>query len=186
MGKIFELISDDALEESDYSDECSFCGEKGVPIYKITGLLIEPGQYQFQDIPEDMENSERDEACESCLKAGKIKLFSEWEIEPILKKHCNNPAEQLEKIRSTPTIPLFLQGLDWVVCCGELCEFKGSPKTYDESIVLVDSYQFWHKGPEDWKTFWSSGFTLEPESLDEVSKFECHQCNKNWFIWQNT
>ena len=53
MGKIFDLIADEALESSDYSDECSFCGTKGVPIYEITGFQIEPGQYLFEDVPDD-------------------------------------------------------------------------------------------------------------------------------------
>ncbi|MFG1491786.1 hypothetical protein ABMA58_21220, partial [Oceanospirillum sp. HFRX-1_2] len=85
MGKIFDLIADEALKISDYSDECSFCGNKGVPIYDITGFQIEPGKYLFEDVPDDMQDTEKDDACENCIKSGTIKLFSEWEVENVLK-----------------------------------------------------------------------------------------------------
>lgn len=186
MGKIFDLIEDEALKSSDESYECAFCGAKEVPIYEITGFQIEPRKYLFQSVPDDMQGTEKDEACENCIKSGKIKLFSEWEVENVLKEYCDSPEDELMRLRMTPSIPLFLQGYDWVACCGKLSEFMGTPKSYAESIDLVDTHQFWDKGPKNWKTFWSSEFTLEPESLDEVSKFRCNQCSKKWFIWQNT
>lgn len=186
MGTQFELISDDSLIESTYTDECSFCGRNDVPIFDVTGFKIEPGKYIFEDIPKEMADTEMDCACKDCLTNGRVKLFSEWEVESVLQEYCADPKRELMRLRATPSIPLFLQGYDWAVCCGELCEFKGVPSTYDESIEIPDHYQFWDKGPRDWKTFWSFEFTLEPESLDEISKFACKKCQKRWFIWQNT
>ncbi|KLU98489.1 hypothetical protein C9I90_09900 [Photobacterium aphoticum] len=150
MGKVFELIADGALKESTYSDECAFCGAKDRPIYNVTGFAIESEQFMFQDIPEELEEFELDGACTKCFKDGKIKLFSEEDLEPILEMYCDDPYEQLKKIRGTPTIPLFMQGMDWVSCCGVLCEFMGSPDSYRESIALVETHKFWDKGPKDW------------------------------------
>ncbi len=186
MGSKFDLIADNALKTVSDAGECSFCGARDVPIYNIEGFDIEPGQYIFEKFPEEEGVYEMEYACEDCIKSGRIKLFSENDFEDVVKKYCREPEASVLKLRKTPSIPFCIQGDDWAVCCGELCEFTGIPQSYKESIALVDTHQFWSRGPQNWKTFWSFEFTLEPESLREVSTFRCSHCGKEWFIWQSS
>ncbi len=70
------------------------------------------------------------------------------------------------------------------MCCGQWGEFIGSPKTFDELIVLQKISQYWHYGPAlSGRNFAQDG---EPESLWEISQFRCAQCARYYYIDQFT
>jgi uncharacterized protein CbrC (UPF0167 family) len=90
-----------------------------------------------------------------------------------------------DELRRTPEIPLFLQNDDWPYCCGDFCEYIGSPKSYDESKDLPGISNYWDSGVSNYSELFGE-MTLEPESLSEVCKFKCSSCSKDYFTWQST
>jgi uncharacterized protein CbrC (UPF0167 family) len=175
MGKIFKLIADEALKPlDDYYKECHVCNQKNVPLYPYQGNLISDKDFDVYAV------------CEKCINDGNsIESINEDEINPIIDKFCNDPEKSKHLLRKTPNIPLFLQYRDWPVHCGELCEFIGIPKTYDESVEIGNSVLFWDRGESDYNGAYGD-ITLEPEALSEVSVFKCTKCGKKLFTWQMT
>ncbi len=93
--------------------------------------------------------------------------------------------QHLQKaLRITPQIPLMMQRDDWVVCCDEICEFIGIPNNYEELVNYTESAKYWNRGKDEFaRNFRKDG---HPESLREISKFECMKCHKKYWIDQYT
>jgi len=108
-------------------------------------------------------------------KIRRYRLVPEW---------TGRSAELIQKLRRTPQSPLTLQGADWVVCCGDLCEFIGSPKSFDELIHVQATAKYWNHGlGSAGRNFASDG---PPEELEEVSVFRCGTCNTLFWVDQYT
>lgn len=189
MGKTFELIADDAIKIW-YPDEttCAFCGNENTDVYEVCGCKVGLGQYVFEKLPKEVAAEEKEGACEKCIKEGEIKWSSEWEIEDIIKKHCSDPEAEILKLRRNPALPKCIQWLDWAICCGELCEFTGSPKTEEELVSYITHAEYWDGYLEEGEDLSPRDLVNfgPPEFLDEVSKFKCKKCNKEYWIDQFT
>jgi hypothetical protein len=180
MGTRFELIADSALEYlDDYYKKCQVCGAQAVPLFECQGSVI--SDVGTSDPPKDVYA-----VCEACVKQGRVARTCEFQTDAVIEKFATDPKAAKELLRRTPPIPVMLQHQDWPICCGQLTEFMGVPDSYEESISIPDDYQFWEAGFRDWKEDWGDDFTLEPESLDEVSKFRCRSCGRKIFTWQCT
>ena len=182
MGSTFRYIKDSALkaEDSSYYNECHACARKDAPVYKASGFIIKnDGTFDDED-----PDSGIYVACEACIKSGKLARFGEWEMTPFLKSMYENWEELRQKLRATPQIPLFLQRDDWVVCCNDICEFTGVPENYEDIVYFTSKANYWARGQNKFsRNFKEDG---PPESILEISKFECIHCRKTYWIDQFT
>ena len=182
MGTTFKYISDDALREEDrsYFTECQACGEKGVAVYKAQGFLLKADGTFDDEHPE----SEVYVACADCILGEKIARFGEWETDDFLRDNFENWVQLRRALRCTPQIPLMMQRDDWVICCGELCEFVGVPRDMEDLIGLTADATYWNRGSSAFaRDFHDSG---PPESFREISKFQCLHCNRMYWTDQFT
>lgn len=182
MGTLFQHIADDALvaEDASYYTHCHVCEKQNVAVYKAMGFILrEDATYDDED-----PDAEVYVACAECIQAEKIARFGEWEMDDFLKDNYENWQELRRELRMTPQIPCMMQSSDWVICCGMICEFTGSPKTYEELVVYTEKAKYWHRGKDEYRrNFRSQG---PPEELDEVSKFRCGRCEREYWIDQYT
>lgn len=179
MGSNFPLIADDALrfEDAEYFKQCQVCSAEGVPQYYADRCIID-------DSGEADEDNEVYAVCEPCIKAGRVEHSGEYITDEVLKKHAANPVAAKALLRATPRIPLFLQGDDWAICCGELAEFVGNPTSLDELIELERTAQPWEQSPTSYQRDFAN--TGPPESFREISIFRCVKCQKRLYVDQFT
>lgn len=190
MGSVFRYIADSALtpEDASYYTKCHVCDKPQVPVFSAQGEVVR-------------EDGTVDDliavACEPCLKTGKIIHISEWKTDLVIRAYLRRyftdkgPAfierrsqELFLALRKTPRVPMFMKGDDWPLCCGDLTEFKGSPKDVNELPNVDGPMIYWSEGvKEPVADFKSDG---PPESLYEVSFFECLSCDKRYWIFQFT
>lgn len=185
MGKVFELISDEALEDFlaldskfFHYDKCDCCGRKVMPAFPMQGNLINPDGTVAEDI--DFAN-----ACKTCIRLGRIRKLAEREVFPLLEKLATNPDAAKRLFRQTPDLPTFAQHDDWVICCGELTEFQGHPKNNAQVIEVNEHYTDWYLGFSE-HTYEFEDDENSTNSLDEINLFKCCQRQRNWFTWQYT
>lgn len=188
MGKLFELIADNALEKLDeYYTECHVCGRTDVDLY----------QYQGEYQPE---NGEIDEdiyaAFAECILTKKLSHISASEYIETVKDYLSNArisAEErlqleeklIEKYQKTPDVPVFLQYDDRPLCCDDITEFTGYPKNEEELFEKTKNSVYWER-----KEFDSNKYDFKksgsPESLSDVATFKCSRCGRNFFTFQFT
>lgn len=182
MGSTFKYISDAALREEDrsYFTECQACGKKGVPVFKANGFLLKADGTYDDDDPD----AEVYVACSDCILNGRIARFGEWEMDDFLNDNYENWQELRHALRRTPQIPLMMQRDDWVICCGDLCEFIGVPQDVKDLIRFTSTATFWDRGSSDFaRNFQNDG---PPESLREISEFQCLHCRRMYWTDQFT
>ena len=175
----FDLIADFALEVEDeqtYHRICHYCESENVDVYFAPGyLILDSGK------PEDVEFSDRQVACKSCLKGGRVMHVGEFQSDPMIEALCTNPVQEKRLLRSTPRIPHLMDSTDWPICCGRLTQYVGRPKTRSELLRITDSCIHWDNGKvSDYKRdFRHQG---NPESFSEISRFSCRECEKCYWI----
>lgn len=123
-------------------------------------------------------------ACAGCINAGLVQKddYAVAEVQGIINAFAIDKAKVTQKYHRIPNIPLMMQYDDWPMCCGDWCEFFGTPSDYEESVRIPSQHQFWDRRPV--KPHWD--FELKPESFSEICLFRCRSCDKTYFIWQPT
>jgi hypothetical protein len=181
MGTTFRYIADAALRGMD-EGECHHCGRTVSPLFYYSGVIVDPNLSSDPDLAR--EEPRVDEACGPCILSGNLRkdAYIVGIATRQLRQFGADVPSMLEGLHRTPEVPLFLQGFDWPVCCGEWCEFTGTPQSYEESVQVPPTRTLWRYGPATW----DYGFDLEPESLREVSLFRCLRCPNLYFVWQCT
>ena len=192
MGKLFELISDEALEKEsekfDYSI-CDVCGEE-CETYRYKGT-------QYDEEGNALDNSYDSYAvCADCILAGSVTHICDFEyIERIddYFAHTGLNAEEKESIRErliekyqrTPDIPGFMQGEDRPLCCNDITEFTGHPEN-DEELYEISEYNYWEKGLKAKPEYYDFRKYGRPESYSDIAAFQCAHCGKRYFTFQFT
>lgn len=181
MGSVFRHVADAAMYRCG-GEQCHHCARTDRPIYLYSGEIVDPALAHDPELAAD--EPEVDELCADCVRGGNVRKseYSLNQVAPTIARFAADRARAIEEYHQIPDIPLFLQGEDWPMCCGEWCEFVGVPLSYDESPGVPLSHSYWERGPTAWR------FTdeLRPESLREISLFRCHCCARLWFTWQMT
>lgn len=184
MGSVFKHIADTALQPTELGPDepCQHCQRDDVVVYDYIGRIIDPTR--AADVALATDDNEIFAACADCILGGNLqKNASEIDdVRRVVNRFAADPKAALAAFSETPHIPLMMQDSDWPICCGELCEFRGNPANYDESVLVPARNQFWDRQPTDWQ----SDFDLRPEALREVCLFKCQSCEKTYFIWQST
>lgn len=169
MGQLFTYIADDALRTWPYGT-CSLCDRADVAAYPYSGFMMR----------KDGRIEELEAVCADCLRSHSLQWANESELPAVIRQS----GELLARLRQTPQIPLMMQYFDWPVCCGDLCEFSGSPAAAEELVEIRRTAVYWERGlGKQGRDFAESG---APESLREVSVFGCHACGKRYWIDQFT
>jgi uncharacterized protein CbrC (UPF0167 family) len=190
MGRVFRYIADAALKPlTGHGRTCQVCDARGVDVYNAHGNILLPGGKEGEDCYA---------ACAACLRAGRVIHIGESEtdrsIRAYVRKYLRDGSAAKRKrledtlrdaLRRTPRIPLFVQGDDWPLCCGDLTEFTGSPRGLRALIRLSKSAVYWEKRPlEDHDyDFEEDG---PPEDWSDVSAFRCLHCDKQYWVFQFT
>ena len=187
MGNIFKYIADDALEAEDasYYKECQVCQAVGVPVYSCQGRVARAGGV-LKDVYV---------VCAKCLNRGQVKHISEWGTDRVIKAYVNNfylganPEFIVEKenelilaLRKTPELTWIYE--DWPLCCGDLTEYSGYPKTVAELEKTKTPMIFWEGAVKE--PFVYFGHECQPESFEEVSFFQCLHCAKCYWTYAPT
>ncbi len=182
MGAVFKYIADDALHTSD-GDQCHLCERGSVPVYDYTGEIINPDLATNPQLAR--EEPEVSWLCADCINGGNVRRTDTWAVAGTVAQFATDPMAAWRDFNTLPNIPLYLQGkLDWPLCCGEWCEFTGSPTDLQELIGVQESHQYWESGPSGMpRNFVSEG---EPESFREISLFCCRSCIKRYYTDQFT
>ena len=179
MGSIFKYIKDKVLvcADSEIHPECDVCGKSNVAVYETMGFPI-------RDDGTIDDDDEVVVACVACFSAGKVARMGEASIEEFLKRNYPNWKQLLLELRKTPQIPYCAQEDDWAICCNDLCEFIGVPESFDDLLNFIDSATYWTRGNDAFvRDFRQDG---PPESLNEISKFQCLECKRQYWIDQFT
>lgn len=181
MGKTFRYVADAAVRGMD-EGECHHCGRVVSPLFYYSGVIVDPALAAHPELAR--EEPHIDEACGMCILSGNLRQdgYTVGIATRLLQKFGADIPRMLEALHRMPEVPLFLQGFDWPVCCGEWCEFTGCPQTHEEIAQVPPTRVLWRHGPAEW----DYGFELQPETLDEVSFFRCFHCAKQYFVWQCT
>ena len=203
MGKLFELISDKALENAlkqekslnkalGYSDltECDVCGKFVADTFPYNGT-------QYDDDGNALDSDyDPSNACADCILAGKVTHICDWKYIETIGNYLdtqNLSAEEkeikterlIEKYQRTPDIPIFMQYHDIPLCCGDITEFIGHPES-NEELYEISDYNYWEKGlksKSEYENFRKYG---KPESYIDVAAFQCSHCGKKYFTFQFT
>lgn len=189
MGKLFESISDDAIEKEDeYYTECHICEKTGVDLYPYQGqAILENG-----DIREDI-----DVACHECLQTKQLTHTCSFLYEETIEKYLEsrNPTEIrkaelkeiiLRKYNQTPDIPMFMQRPDVPLCCEDMTEFIGYPRNDAELYEASEKFIYWQEGIAEKGEYYDFKTYGSPESLREIATFRCLHCEKRYFTFQFT
>jgi uncharacterized protein CbrC (UPF0167 family) len=181
VGSVFRHVADTAMYPCG-GEQCHHCERTGLPIYSYSGEIIDPSLAHNPALA--AEEPRIEELCADCIRSGNVRK-RDYRVRQILTTVTRFAADRVravEEYHRLPDVPLFLQGEDWPMCCGEWCEFVGVPASSAESPGVPMSYNYWEHGPTEWR------FTdqLLPESLKEVSLFGCVRCGRRWFTWQMT
>jgi hypothetical protein len=181
MGTSFRYVADAALRGMD-EGQCHHCGRTVSPLFYYSGEIVDPNL--SSDPALATEEPEVHEACGPCILSGNLRRddYTVGVATRLLRRFGADVPPMIEALHRMPKAPLFLQGFDWPICCGEWCEYAGHPQSYDESRGIPSRKSFWRNGP----AVWDYGFDLEPETLDEVNYFRCLHCPKFYFVWQCT
>ncbi len=181
MGTQFRYIADAALRGMD-EGECHHCGRVVSPLFYYSGEIVDPNLSSDPRLAR--EEPRVCEACGPCILGGNLRRddYTVGIATRKLRQFGADVPRMLDALHRMPNAPLFLQGFDWPVCCGEWCEFTGCPQTYEESAQVPAERTLWRRGPAEW----DYGFDLQPETLDEVSFFRCLHCAHLYFVWQCT
>ncbi|MEJ5105036.1 hypothetical protein [Chryseobacterium sp. MYb328] len=187
MGKLFELISDDALEKLDeYYTECHVCEKTNVDLYPYQGQVT-------------LENGEIDDdiyaACHECLHSKLMVhtcsfLYKETIEKYLLSLNCpsNYTAELKEvlikKYNRTPDIPIFMQKPDMPLCCENITEFTGYPQNNDDLYNISEKYRYWEEGVKEKSKYYDFKTYGSPENLREIAAFQCLHCGEKYFTFQ--
>lgn len=190
MGKLFRYIADEAIKPPDRRPkrDCHACEKEGTDVYDIQGNVAKRN---------GTEGAEVYSACVRCIQTGRVEPATAFEVDEVIRKYLATHYKdrthlfRLQRLlelatayRRTPNVPLFLQHQDWPLCCGDLTEFTGSPKTKKELVKLSTTATYWQG--EVMKCFVNFEETGAPESLREVSRFRCLTCPKVYWTWQFT
>lgn len=187
MGSLFRYIADDIAGRAE-AGECPAC-HRHVPLFPIWAAIDEEEWTVTADFAEEL--------CEDCIRRFPLRRLAprdgEGAVQQMINAHypkgtlsgeerVNKLVSICDEYRRTPTFPLFLQREDWPWCCGEFCEYLGTPASYEESIRIGREMTCWEG---DFQTLYG-GMPLKPESLREVCIFRCLTCDKRVFTWQMT
>lgn len=185
MGKLFELIADEALEVlDDYYIECHVCDRTDVDLYPYQGKR-EDGEDIYA-------------ACSDCILAGNLRHIGDyWYIETVrryLKQLNLNEKEQEEmatqlmgKYNKTPGIPMFMQDDDRPLCCNDITKFIGYPTDFESLCEIYDNGIYWEgEVKNNEKENYNFRIYGEPESLTEVASHQCQHCGTKYFTFQFT
>ena len=179
MGTILKYIADHALYPCG-GTVCHHCECSDKPIFSYFGEIINPNTAKDSQLA--LEEPDISELCVDCINGGYVRRSDVYEFETTIQLYSNNKDYSLRELNYLPYIPLFLQGTDWPMCCGEWSEYLGYPESNDKSIQLPNKYQYWQRGPKEW----TADYKLVPESLREISIFRCSKCGSKYFTWQFT
>ena len=158
---------------------CQRCQRDDAVAYDDTGRIIAPTR--AADVELAMQD---DDIFAACIQGGNLtKNASEIdEVRPVINRFAADPKAALAAFSETPHIPLLMRDSDWPICCGDLCEFRGNPASYDVSVLVPVRCQFWDRQPAAWRY----DYELQPESLRQVCLFRCQGCEMTYFVWQPT
>jgi len=211
MGTLFRYVADEATRPVEWASACNICERREEPIYLYHGwwkpknradeeevealcrtcILNEELRWYSEDhfgevfgAPHDRVSTNgtdidwpegQDFIVRNGLRISRYRLVPRWE---------GPAAELIQKLRRTPQSPTYLQWSDWVVCCGDLCEFLGSPGSFQELVRVTRGATFWNHGIADQRRdFEEDG---PPEGLEEISLFRCLACGRRYWIDQFT
>jgi hypothetical protein len=181
MGTLFRYVADDAIRKCSGS-VCHHCEKTDIPLFSFYGTIIDPELAADPEIAR--EEPEVDELCAQCILSGNIARASTARTDKTIDSLSADPEYSRRELNKIPECPLILQHFDWPMCCGEWCEFTGSPGTLGELVALQKNAGFWDGGVV------SSAPDFErdgaPESLREVSGFRCFECGRCYYIHQFT
>ncbi|CAL2091316.1 hypothetical protein [Tenacibaculum sp. 190524A02b] len=187
MGKLFELISDNSVESLDeYYKECQVCGNSDTDLYEYQGIL-DRGSLE--------EEEEVYAACCSCIKTKPLSHICDYEYIETIDLFLNTlelddsdrnnlKVNLIKKYNQTPDIPMFMQKTDIPLCCRDITEFIGYPKSENELIEISENYIYWEEEVKKKSEFYDFKEYGVPESLNEVASFKCKHCNKKYFTFQ--
>ena len=181
MGEVFRYVADEALEDCG-SGECQHCQSNDKPIYSYLGTIKDPKLAANLDFA--LKNPDVYELCADCIQGGNVENGEVDKVAETIKRSARDSEYSWREVHKIPSVPSFVQGFDWPMCCGEWCEFLGNPASMTELFSIQEISQLWD--------VWSDGFARDfkecgkPESFLDVSKFVCHCCRKNYYIDQYT
>jgi hypothetical protein len=191
MGRVFNLIADEALEPLDAAayPRCQVC-DRAAPVYVTFGRAL------------DAKTNRREKvyaACESCFKQGKLEqvrptLPVAQAVEEYLRGHYKRKsaawlaAKQKEMLTALDRMPChlppFRQELDWPLCCGDLTEYVGCPAGRQELRELEDM-RAWNFGLNERSVEEGISFADCPdELLTDSAVFRCGKCSQPYLIFQ--
>lgn len=187
MGTLFRYIADNVAKGAEHA-VCPCC-QRSASLFPIEAAIDQAEWTASADCPEEL--------CSDCIRRLPLRKFAPRRGERVVQELINahypkgtlNGEQRINKLvsicdeyRRTPTYPLFLQDEDWPWCCGDFCEYLGSPTSVEESIRIGREMQYWGG---DFQQLYGP-MTLEPESLHEVCIFRCLTCEQQVFTWQMT
>lgn len=179
MGTVFQHVADHALVSIEAA-ACQCCAHEDTPVYGYFGTIIRPEL--AADPALAVSEPTVYEVCADCIHAGLVDKADLTTALRTIATHAADPAAARHALMYLPDIPLFLQGFDWPMCCGNWCEFTGVPASDDALPGLQASHRAWpaDSHPRD---FARDG---GPESLCEISMFRCQTCGQGHYTDQFT
>jgi len=181
MGSVFIHVADAALCASG-DDPCQHCDRPDVPVYSYFGEIIDPERANDPELARQEPTVH--ELCADCILGGNIRRDVDDHILKMIEQFASDRDQALVEFQQLPEIPMFLQSMDWPICCGRWCEFVGAAASFEELVQRQALANGWHHGPTlSRRLFAEDG---PPESLDEISFFRCHTCGKQYEIDQFT
>ncbi|HAT91432.1 CbrC family protein [Chryseobacterium arthrosphaerae] len=187
MGKLFELISDNAIKKLDeYYTDCHVCEKTGIDLYPYQGKVT-------------LENGEVDDdihaVCHDCLHTKPLTHTCSFLYEETVEKYLSSlnitkerqmevKKKIMEKYNRTPDIPLFLQRPDIPLCCEDSTEFTGYPQNSEALYTITENFIYWEEGIKEKSEYYDFKTYGSPESLAEIATFTCQHCGKKYFTFQ--
>lgn len=170
MGTTFPLIADEALDVCDEKDfSCHLCDREDVAHYRYPVTIIR-----------NEEEDALDYLCASCILENEFERRDrEWDSS---LARCHDRSLSLRELQKTPDLPCFIQGIDWPVCCGRLCEFIGVPQSEEIRSTLHLVMAYWDDGFTDYNQRYDS--SPESEFPEDIGMFRCRDCQKEVFTFQ--
>lgn len=182
MGTRFEYIADAAipLVLAPGMATCGLCNHAVEELFEYSpeALLVDGAKRQVGAI------------CETCLRAGpqvhEDALFKNTVVEYVssltgIGQAVPTTNELLARIGRSPR-PIFVQGMDWPLCCADFCDLQGDG---DDRLISEQAQgsHYWEQGPvqtddeEDWTQ-------SPPELGSDLLFFRCRTCAKRYFTFQ--
>lgn len=182
MGSVLTYVADNALRRIE-GGVCHLCEFRQEAVYPYYGEIIDPELARNPELAR--QEPEVSELCAGCINGGNVKRTDAWTVSEVVSRFSSEPARAWLGFNKLPNIPLFIQGVfDWPMCCGDWCEFVGSPSSLVELQAAQRSRQYWAKGPSaEPRDFVKDG---PPESFQEVSMFACKHCASGYYTDQFT